>query len=794
MDEKHVGLISTELKVTVPQVVASVELLDGGATVPFIARYRKEATGSLDEVAIMKIRDRLEQLRELDRRRTSILDTIGKQGKLTDELKAKILEAPTLALLEDLYLPYKPKRRTRATVAIEKGLEPLAKVLFDQTNADPLVEAARYINAEKGVATVDDALAGARDIIAEWINEAPVARERMRKLYFEKGRYVSKVIEGKEQAALKYKDYFDWSEPVSKAPSHRILAMRRGAREKLLNIRIIIEEAEAIRLLEELYLKPACPATGQVKSAIEDSLKRLLGPSMETEVRVETKKHADEVAIHIFSENLRQLLLAPPLGGKNVLALDPGFRTGCKLVCLDSQGKLVFDDVAYLHQSEQLNQQEIVKIQSLCDQYQIAAIAIGNGTGGRETEELLRKTDWSRTIPIVMVNESGASIYSASPVAREEFPDKDITVRGAASIGRRLMDPLAELVKIDPKSIGVGQYQHEVDQSRLRKSLDDVVISCVNSVGVEVNTASKQLLTYVSGLGPILAENIVGYRNEHGPFQSRTDLLSVRGMGSKTFEQSAGFLRIRNGVNPLDASAVHPEAYSVIEAMCRDLNCTVTDLVNNPTLQEQIVLDRYVTPKIGLPTLQDIRMELAKPGRDPRQQFDPVTFADGIRSIEDLKPGMKLPGIVTNITAFGVFVDIGVHQDGLVHISQLSTRFVKDPAAIVKVYQKVTVWVMEVDAGRKRIGLTMKDPEAKQPAKPEQKDRKPRPQVKPKSQSSSSAPEPKQEQKQAQPVKDRTVRPNPPGKHFKGKQPLPSKAPKGEEPFGERLGLIWPSN
>jgi uncharacterized protein len=436
MDEKHVGLIGSELKAATAQVVATIELLDGGATVPFIARYRKEATGSLDEVAITTIRDRLEQLRELDRRRTSILDSIGKQGKLTDELKGQILAAPTMALLEDLYLPYKPKRRTRAMAAIEKGLEPLAKILFDQTDADPMTEAVRFIDKEKGVETAEDALAGARDIIAEWINEDLKARERMRKLFFEKGRYSSKVIEGKEQDGVKYKDYFDWSEPVAKAPSHRILAMRRGAREKVLNVRVVVEETEANRLLEDLYLKPACPATGQIKLAIEDSFKRLLGPSMETEVRVETKKHADEVAIHIFSENLRQLLLAPPLGGKNVLALDPGFRTGCKLVCLDSQGKLVFDDVAYLHQSEQLNQQEIAKIKSLCDQYQIETIAVGNGTGGRETEEMVRKADWARPIPVIMVNESGASIYSASAVAREEFPDKDVTVRGAASIGR----------------------------------------------------------------------------------------------------------------------------------------------------------------------------------------------------------------------------------------------------------------------------------------------------------------------------------------------------------------------
>jgi len=790
MDEKHVGIIGSELKAATAQVVATIELLDGGATVPFIARYRKEATGSLNEVAITTIRDRLEQLRELDRRRTSILDSIVKQGKLTEDLKAQILAAPTLAILEDLYLPYKPKRRTRAMAAIEKGLEPLAKILFAQTDADPLAEATRFIDKEKGVETADDALAGARDIIAEWINEDLKTREGMRKLFFEKGRFSSKVIEGKDQDGVKYKDYFDWSEPVAKAPSHRILAMRRGAREKVLNVRVVVEDAEANRLLEELYLKPTCPATGQVKLAIEDSIKRLLGPSMETEVRVETKKHADEVAIHIFSENLRQLLLAPPLGSKNVLALDPGFRTGCKLVCLDSQGKLVFNDVAYLHQSEQLNQQEIVKIKSLCDQYQIETIAVGNGTGGRETEELVRKADWARPIPVIMVNESGASIYSASAVAREEFPDKDVTVRGAASIGRRLMDPLAELVKIDPKSIGVGQYQHEVDQSHLRKSLDDVVVSCVNSVGVEVNTASKQLLTYVSGLGPILAENIVGYRNEHGPFQSRTDLLSVRGMGSKTFEQSAGFLRVRNGVNPLDASAVHPEAYSVIETMCRDLNCTVTDLVSNPALQEQLVLDRYVTSKIGLPTLQDIRAELAKPGRDPRQQFDPVAFAEGIHSITDLQPGMKLPGIVTNITAFGVFVDIGVHQDGLVHISQLSNRFIKDPGTIVKVYQKVTVWVKEVDVARKRIGLTMKDPEAKQPDKPAPKEPRPRPQARPKPQ----GPRPAPEQKQAEPSKDRPARPKHSGKPFKDKRQSPPTPPKGEEPFGERLGLLWPSN
>ncbi len=787
MDEKHVGTISAELGISPQRVSATIVLLDGGATVPFISRYRKEATESLNEVAITYIRDRIETLRELDRRRNTVLESIDKQGKLTDDLRAKILAAPTMTALEDLYLPFKPKRRTRAAVAREKGLEPLARMIFDQAGCDPTVEAERYFNKEQGVETVEDALAGARDIIAEWINEDLSARESMRKLYFETGRFVSKIIEGKEQEGYKYKDYFDWTELVAKAPSHRVLAVRRGAREKILAVRVEVDESEAIRILEGLHLKALCPSTRQVKAAIEDGFKRLLGPSMETEVRVETKQKADFVAIHIFSENLRQLLLAPPLGQKNVLALDPGYRTGCKLVCLDRQGKLVRDDIAYLHQSPERNQTEIEKIKSLCEQYQIEAIAVGNGTGGRETEELIRKADFGRAIPVVMVNESGASIYSASPVAREEFPDRDVTVRGAVSIGRRLMDPLAELVKIDPKSIGVGQYQHEVDQPSLRKSLDDVVVSCVNNVGVEINTASIQLLTYVSGLGPILAENIVGYRNDKGPFQSRTDLLSVRGMGSKTFEQCAGFLRVRNGVNPLDASAVHPESYLVVEAMCRDLNCSITDLMSNPSIREGITLEKYVNEKIGLPTLLDIQAELAKPGRDPRDQFDPVAFSESVHTVEDLQRGMKLPGVVTNITAFGVFVDIGVHQDGLVHISQLSNHFVKDPAAVVKVHQKVMVTVLDVDADRKRIGLTMKEL-----GKPAETPSTPKP-PKPKTDS-----RPKQDGKSPigiPPHPDRptnkTPKPRPAGKP--GKAPLPPKLPKGQEPFGERLGLVWPS-
>jgi uncharacterized protein len=708
MSEAHIPKIAQELSLTQKQVQATADLLNEGATVPFIARYRKEATGSLDEVAITAIRDRLNQLMELDKRREAILKSLEERGQLTDELKEKILSAETMVVLEDIYLPYRPKRRTRATIAKEKGLEPLAQLLFAQNDMDPLAEAAAFVDPEKGVDSAEDALAGARDIIAEWVNEDQTARARMRDFYSSKAVFKSKVIPEKEAEGIKYKDYFDWEEPVNTAPSHRILAMRRGEKEGFLTLRVLSPEDEALEILDGLFVKGEGPASQQVQMAVHDSYKRLLSPSMETEIRLATKKRADEEAIRVFVENLRQLLLAPPLGQKNVLAIDPGFRTGCKVVCLDRQGKLLHTETIYPLQSEKAAADARSKILEMCERFSIEAIAVGNGTAGRETETFIRGLDLSKNIHLVMVNESGASVYSASEVAREEFPDQDVTVRGAVSIGRRLMDPLAELVKIDPKSIGVGQYQHDVDQGALKSSLDDVVVSCVNRVGVEVNTASKQLLTYVSGLGPQLAKGIVEYRNEHGPFQSREGLKQVSRLGPKAFEQAAGFLRIRDGENPLDRSAVHPESYPIVDAMVRDLGCSVLDLMREEKLLEKIDLEQYVSEKVGLPTLNDILSELSKPGRDPREQFETFRFEEGVEKIEDVKPGMKLPGIVTNLTAFGVFVDIGVHQDGLVHISELSNRFVKNPAEVVKVHQRVLVTVLDVDLERRRVSLSMK--------------------------------------------------------------------------------------
>jgi len=708
MNEAHIPKIAQELSLFPKQVQATADLLNEGASVPFIARYRKEATGSLDEVAITAVRDRLNQLMELDKRREAILKSLEERGQLTDELKEKILSAETMVVLEDIYLPYRPKRRTRATVAKEKGLEPLAQRLFTQEDMDPLAEAAAFIDPEKGVDSAEDALAGARDIIAEWVNEDQIARARVRDFYSSKAVFKSKVILEKEAEGIKYKDYFDWEEPVSTAPSHRILAMRRGEKEGFLTLRVLPPEDAALDILDSLFVKGEGPASQQVRMAVHDSYKRLLSPSMETEIRLATKKRADEEAIRVFVENLRQLLLAPPLGQKNVLAIDPGFRTGCKVVCLDRQGKLLHTETIYPLQSEKAAADARSKILEMCERFSIEAIAVGNGTAGRETETFIRGLDLSKNIHLVMVNESGASVYSASEVAREEFPDQDVTVRGAVSIGRRLMDPLAELVKIDPKSIGVGQYQHDVDQGALKSSLDDVVVSCVNRVGVEVNTASKQLLTYVSGLGPQLAKGIVEYRNEHGPFQSREGLKQVSRLGPKAFEQAAGFLRIRDGENPLDRSAVHPESYPIVDAMVRDLGCSVLDLMREEKLREKIDLEQYVSEKVGLPTLNDILSELSKPGRDPREQFETFRFEEGVEKIEDVKPGMKLPGIVTNLTAFGVFVDIGVHQDGLVHISELSNCFVKNPAEVVKVHQRVLVTVLDVDLERRRVSLSMK--------------------------------------------------------------------------------------
>jgi len=712
MNETHVVKIASELNVNPERVKATATLLEEGATIPFIARYRKERTGSLDEVAITTIRDRLSQLEELDRRRESIVKSLEERELLTDELRDKLVAAETMAVLEDLYLPYRPKRRTRATIAREKGLERLAQRLFQQEAAmDPVAEAAAFVNSEKGVESAEDALAGARDIIAEWVNEDEGARGLMRTLFAEKGVFRTKVLVGKEVEGAKYRDYFDWEEPVAKAPSHRILAMRRGEREGFLSLRIAPPEEEALGMLESLFIEGESAASLQVKAAVHDSYGRLLAPAMETEVRVATKERADRSAIRVFAENLRELLLASPLGQKRVLAIDPGFRTGCKVVCLDAQGKLLQAETIYPLGSEGPKEKAAATLRELCRRFQVEAVAVGNGTGGRETEAFVRELGLSETISVVLVNESGASVYSASEVARAEFPDHDVTVRGAVSIGRRLMDPLAELVKIDPKAIGVGQYQHDVDQRALKQSLDDVVVSCVNAVGVEVNTASEQLLTYVSGLGPQLARNIVAYRNEQGPFGSRVELRKVPRLGPKSFEQCAGFLRIRNGKNPLDGSAVHPESYHVVETMARDLGCAVADLMNTEELRRRIDPTRYVTDTVGLPTLTDILAELAKPGRDPRREFEAFSFAKGVETMEDLRPGMWLPGIVTNITAFGAFVDIGVHQDGLVHVSQMADRFVKDPHQVVKVHQQVKVKVLEVDLERKRVSLSLREKE-----------------------------------------------------------------------------------
>jgi len=620
------------------------------------------------------------------------------------------MQAETMAVLEDIYLPYRPKRRTRATIAKEKGLEPLAELIFAQDNAvEPAAEAEAFVDESKGVESAEDALAGARDIIAEWVSEEQTSRAEIRRLFSSKGLFQTKVVKDKEQEGRKYEDYFDWQEPVAKAPSHRILAMRRGANEGFLRLQITAPEEQALQILERLFVKGHSACAAQVKEAVADGYKRLLSPSMETEILAATKLRADAEAIKVFAENLRQLLLAPPLGQKNVLAIDPGFRTGCKVVCLDKQGQLKHSDVIFPFQSDKLVASDAAKTASLCEKFDIEAVAIGNGTASRETEAFIRNIKFDRDIPVIMVNESGASIYSASKVAREEFPNEDVTVRGAVSIGRRLMDPLAELVKIDPKSIGVGQYQHDVDQSMLKQGLDDVVISCVNSVGVEVNTASKQLLTYVSGLGPQLAQNVIEYRNENGPFKSRQQLKKVKRLGAKAFEQAAGFLRIRDAANPLDSSVVHPESYHLVDAMAKNAGCTVSDLMKDTSLRVKIRLQDYVGDTVGLPTLNDIMQELAKPGRDPRKQFEIFSFVEGINKIEDLEAGMELTGIVTNVTRFGAFVDIGVHQDGLVHISNMSHKFVKDPADIVKVHQKVKVKVLDINLSKKRISLSMKD-------------------------------------------------------------------------------------
>jgi uncharacterized protein len=720
----HHKKLAAEFSIAEKQVTATVSLLDEGATIPFISRYRKEMTGSLDEVQVAGIRDRIQQLRELDKRRDAILNSLTEMGKLTPELQAQINGAETMVLLEDIYLPFRPKRKTRATTAREKGLQPLADLLFAQNRFDVPAEAEKYISEEKGVASIEDALGGARDIIAEHISEDAAVRTQIRGLFMEKGSFKSRVITGKETAGIKYKDYFEWEEPVKSAPSHRILAMRRGEKEEILYLDILPPEDEAVDQLEKTFVTGNNTAADQVKQAIADGYKRLLRPSMETEVRLLTKKKADEEAIRVFAENARQLLLAAPLGQKRTMAVDPGFRTGCKVVCLDEQGKLLEYTAVFPHTGAGQAKEAEKTLKHLFEKYNIQAIAIGNGTAGRETELFIRNLNLPGA-EIVMVNESGASIYSASDVAREEFPDKDVTVRGAVSIGRRLMDPLAELVKIDPKSIGVGQYQHDVDQNKLQASLDDTVISAVNAVGVELNTASKQILSYVSGLGPQLAQKIVEYRDENGAFKRRDQLKKVPRLGDKAFEQAAGFLRIHNAENPLDASAVHPERYALVAQIAKDKGCTVADLIKDDTLRQSIPLQRYITDTVGLPTLTDIMAELAKPGRDPREKFEAFSFTEGVNAITDLKAGMKLPGIVTNITAFGAFVDIGVHQDGLVHLSQITNRFIKDPNEVLKVQQQVEVTVTEVDIARKRISLSMKTDEPKKENRPQQQTAKP---------------------------------------------------------------------
>ena len=702
----HIKTIAQKLQLHDWQVENTLRLLDDGATIPFISRYRKEVTGSLNEVQLAEIRDEYERLKELEKRREAIIKSIEEQEKMTPELLAKINSALTISQLEDLYLPYRPKRKTRASVAREKGLEPLALWLLAQKPGDPETEAAKYLGDT--VESAEAALAGARDIIAEIVSENDQVRGSLRRLYERDAVITSKVVKGKEQEGTKFSDYFDWHEPLRRCPSHRLLAMRRGEEEGFLRLTILPPEDEAPNLVETQFVKANNDAARQVRKAVADSWSRLLAPSMETEFRKTSKEKADEEAIRVFAENLRQLLLAPPLGEKSVLGIDPGQRTGCKVVCLDRQGALLHHDVIYPHPPQNETARSVSKLLTLVDRYQTEAIAIGNGTASRETEQFVRSylpTDSG--IKIYVVSEAGASVYSASKTARDEFPDHDVTVRGAISIGRRLMDPLAELVKIDPKSIGVGQYQHDVDQTRLQASLDEVVMSCVNAVGVEVNTASPHLLTYVSGIGPKMAQNIVDHRTEKGPFRSRAELLKVKRMGDKAFEQAAGFLRIRGAANPLDSSAVHPESYHIVERMAKDAGCTVEDLIRDENKRKAIRIENYVTAEAGLPTLKDIMQELARPGRDPRSAIQEFSFAD-IHSIDDVKEGMTVPGIVTNITKFGAFVDIGVKQDGLVHVSQMADRYVDDPAKVVKLHQHLMVRVVSVDRTRNRIQLSLK--------------------------------------------------------------------------------------
>ena len=698
--------IANELRIRPEQVQTVSALLDDGATIPFIARYRKESTGSLDEVQITAIRDRRGELADLEKRRSAILASLSERELLDDALQRLVNAATDLAALEDVYLPYRPKRRTRAQIAKEKGLEPLAELLYAQDQRK--VEPEAFINLSKEVATVEEALAGARDIIAEWVSEDAAVRARLRAVFHRKAMLTSTVVKNQEESGSKFRDYFAWQEPVGKVAGHRLLAMFRGEHEKILSLSFRPPEAESLEILHRHLVRSNGVAGQQVALAVEESYKRLLAPSLENELRSNLKKQADLEAITVFSENLRELLLAAPLGQKRTMALDPGFRTGAKLACLGKQGELLHCTTIYPTLSPKQQEEAAQTVTRLCERYHIEAIAIGNGTAGRETESFVRGLQLPPEVVISMVDESGASIYSASEIARAEFPDHDITVRGAVSIGRRLQDPLAELVKLDPKAIGVGQYQHDVNPKALKQSLEDVVISCVNKIGVEVNSASKELLALVSGLGEVLASNILAYRRENGPFTERRQLLQVPRLGKKAFEQCAGFLRIHDGENPLDRSGVHPERYGIVKQMAKDCGCTISALMQNEKLRQLIELRRYVNDEVGLPTLHDIMAELDKPGRDPRQVFEAFAFANEVTKLEDLEEGMCLPGIVTNVTRFGAFVDIGVHQDGLVHISQLADRYVKDPAEVVKVRQQVQVRVLEVDAKRGRVSLSMR--------------------------------------------------------------------------------------
>lgn len=708
MEQKYILKIATKLSLSEKQVTNIHTLQAEGSTLPFIARYRKEATGNLDEVVIGNVFEEIAYFNELAKRKETVLKTIEEAGKLTAELKQRVSDCFSATELEDIYLPYKPKRKTRATQAIEKGLEPLAKLLFDQTNIDPEKEAVSFINEQ--IKDTKEALQGARDIIAEWISENEFARTAIRNLFEETATLSSKILTTKkeEEEAQKYRDYFEFNEPLAKSPSHRILAIRRGEKEGYLLMDITIAKEEALTSLGKLFLNASNDAALEVKRAIEDSYNRLLKSSIENEFRTISKNKADEEAINVFTENLRQLLLASPLGAKRVLALDPGYRTGCKLVCLDEQGTLLYNTAIYPHPPQNKWQESSAEVKHLSEKFNIEAIAIGNGTAGRETEALVRSIDFGKPVSVFQVNENGASIYSASEAAREEFPDHDLTVRGAVSIGRRLLDPLSELVKIDAKSIGVGQYQHDVNQIKLKQALDRVVESAVNFVGVDVNTASRHLLQYVSGISSTLAGNIVAHRAQYGPFKAREELKKVSLMGAKSFEQSAGFLRIRNAENPLDNSSVHPENYPLVQQMAKDMQASLEELIKNAELRKNINKKNYIGESVGTYTIDDILQELEKPGRDPRAQIEEFRFEETIKSIEDVKVGMQVPGLVTNITAFGAFVDIGVKQDGLVHVSQLSNRYVTDPAQVVKLNQKVMVTVTDVDVARKRIQLSMK--------------------------------------------------------------------------------------